>query len=120
MTVYRAPLQMAKTSLQSLLDTDQREEVLKENKARVRSQVLRFEPNIQSGPDFTSNLCFAMFHVSGLHLDWYGVLVNVHCTNPETTFLHCLHPRLTPGAVRFPKRRGYFPMWLNLGRLNHH
>jgi hypothetical protein len=86
MTVYQALLQMAKISPQPLLEADQAEEVLKQDKARVRPQVLRFESNLQSGPGFTSNSRFAMFHVSGLRLDWSGVLVNVHCTHAEATF----------------------------------
>jgi len=86
MAVNRAHLQVAKTSPQPFLDAYQGEEVLKEDKTRVRSQVLWFEPNIQGGPGFTSNSCFAMFHVSGLRLDWYVVLVDEYCTNPETTF----------------------------------
>jgi hypothetical protein len=99
MTVYQAPLQMAKTSPQSLLEADQGEEVLKQDKARVRRQVLRFESNLQSGPGFTSNIRFAMFHVGGLRLDWYSVLVNVHCTHAEATvyiggaFISSLTPR---------------------------
>ncbi len=40
MAVNRAHVQVVKTSSQSLLDTDQGVEVLKENKARVRGQVL--------------------------------------------------------------------------------
>jgi hypothetical protein len=86
MAVNRAALQVAKTSLQSLLDADQAEKVLKQDKTRVGGQVLRFESNIQSGPGFTSNSGFAMFHLGGLLLDWHVVFVNVHCTNPETTF----------------------------------
>ncbi len=86
MAVNRAHLQVAKTSPQPFLDAYQGEEVLKEDKTRVRRQVLRFESNIQSGPGFTSNSCFAMFHVSDLRLDWYVVLVNEYCTNPEITF----------------------------------
>jgi len=86
MAVNRAHLQVAKISPQPLLDAYQGEEVLKEDKTRVRSQVLRFESNIQSVPGFTSNSCFAMFHVSGLRLDWYVVLVNKYCINLETTF----------------------------------
>jgi hypothetical protein len=86
MAVDWAHLQVAKTAPQPLLDTDQREEVLKENQARVRGQVLRFESNLQSGPSFTSNLCLAMFHFSGLRFDWCFVLVDDYCTNPETTF----------------------------------
>ena len=86
MAVNRAHLQVTKTAPQSLLDANQREKVLKEYKTRVRSQILRFESNIQSGPGFTSDICLAMFHVSGLRRDWCVVLVDVHCTNPETTF----------------------------------
>jgi len=104
MAVNRAHLQVAKTSPQPLLDVYQGEEVLKEDKTRVRSQVLRFESNIQSGPGFTSNICFAMFHVSGLRIDWHVVLVNVHCTNLETTFLSFLCSRLTPSARHFEER----------------
>ena len=86
MAVNRAHLQVAKTSPQPLLDAYQGEEVLKQDKTRVRSQVLRLESNLQSGPGFTSNSCFAMFHVSGLRIDCHVVLVNVLCTNQETTF----------------------------------
>ena len=86
MAVNRAALQVAKTSPQSLLYADQAEKVLKQNKTRVRGQILRFEANIKSGPGFTSNSGFAMFHLSGLLLDWRVVLGNVHCTNLETTF----------------------------------
>ena len=28
-----------------------------------------------------------MFHISGLRIGWYVVLVNVYCTNSEATFL---------------------------------
>ena len=86
MAVNRVDLQVTKTAPQSLLDTNQREKGLKEDEARVRRQMLRFESNIQRGSGFTSNIGFAMFHVSGLRLDWSVVLVNVHCTNAETAF----------------------------------
>ena len=86
MALNRAHLQVAKTSPQPLLDADQGEEVLKEDKTRVRSQVLRFESNLQSGPRFTSDVCLAMFHLSGLRSDWYFVFVDEYCTHPETTF----------------------------------
>ena len=88
MAVNRIYLEVAKTAPQSLLDTYQGEEVLKKDKARVRSQILRFESNIQSRPGFTSDIYLAMFHVSGLRCDWCVVLVDVHCTNPEATFYH--------------------------------
>ena len=86
MAVNRAHLQVAKTAPKPLLEANHRKEVLKQDKARVRSQILRFESNIQSGSGFTSDICLAMFHVSGLRRDWCVVLVDVHCTNPETTF----------------------------------
>lgn len=88
--------------------------MLIDDKPRVGSQALRFESNIQSGPGFTSNSCLAMFHFSGLRFDWYVVLVDDYCTNPETTFLCLLHPRLTARAIPFEERRDYSPMWLNL------
>ncbi len=77
---------MAETPPQSSLDAYQGEEVLKEDKARVRGQILRLKSNIQCSPGFTSNICFAMFHPGGLRFDWYLVFCNSNCTSPETTF----------------------------------
>ena len=82
-----APIQMAKTTPQSFLEADLSEEMLKQNKPRVRGQVLRLKAHIQIRSRFTSNSRLAMFHVSGLCRDWHVVLVDVHCTNREATFL---------------------------------
>lgn len=114
MAINRAHLQVAKTSPQSLLDADQGEEVLKQDKARVRGQVLRFESNIQRGPGFTSNIGFAMFHLSGLRLDWHVVLVNVHCTNRETTFYHSCALTSHLAQCACSNNRATLLLWLNL------
>ena len=86
MTVNRAHLQVAETPPQSFFDAYKGKEVLKEDKARVRSQILRLKSNIQRSSGFTSNICFAMFHLGGLRFDWYVVFCNSNCTSPETTF----------------------------------
>ena len=77
---------MAEAPPQSFLDAYQGKEVLEEDKARVRSQILCFKSNIQCSPGFTSNLCFAMFHLGGLRFDWYVVFSNSNCTSLEATF----------------------------------
>ena len=68
MAVNWVALHVAKTSPQALLEADLGEEVLEQDKTRVRRQVLRFEAHIQIRPGFTSNIGLAMFHVSGLRL----------------------------------------------------
>ncbi len=50
------------------------------------SEDLRFESNIQSRSGIISDICLAMFHLSGLRRDWNAILVDIHCTNPETRF----------------------------------
>jgi hypothetical protein len=55
-----------------------------------------------------------MFHVSGLRLDWYVVLVNEYCTNAETTLYVSCALVSHVAQYTFEERRGYSPMWLNL------
>jgi hypothetical protein len=115
MTIDRTVLQMTEASPQPLLRADSGEEVLKENQARVRSQILRFESNIQSGSGFTSDICFAMFHFSGLRLDGYIVFVDEYCTNSETTFYIFFCAFLSQIEQRAPSHLvGPSGVWLNL------
>lgn len=114
-SVNRICLQVTKTSPQLFFEPYVREEALKKNQTLVRGQVLRLESNIQSGSGFTSNCGFAMFHISGFPVGWYVVLVNVYCTNAETTFLFyvCMSMK---GSMYSAFQDGDIPTWLNFTR----
>ena len=64
-------LQVAEASPQPFLDANDGEEVLKENEARVRCQVLPLESEFHTRFGFTSNVGFAKFHSRGLRCAWY-------------------------------------------------
>ena len=60
--VDRIGLQVAEASPQPFLQTNEGEEVLKENEPRIRGQTLRLESQLHAQRGFTSNGGFAKFH----------------------------------------------------------
>ena len=61
-TVNRIGLQVAEASPQPFLETNEGEEVLKENESRIRGQILWLESELHAQCNFTSNRRFARFH----------------------------------------------------------
>ena len=108
-TVDRIGLQVAEASPPPFLQTNEGEEVLKENEARIRGQILRLESDLHPQRCFTSNGGFTKFHSwSPFHLVRRRVATMIVPVS-ETTLLF-LH------GFSSPRRGTLFP---NSGPFGH-
>ena len=71
--------QVTEAPPQPFPDVEAGEKVLEDDESRIGCEALRFESDVETRPDFTSNIGIAILHPHGLRFAWYVVSKNNHC-----------------------------------------